>query len=42
MEELVENGVGPADLLPRLKDDGYDTERVGRRRGWVERKTGTS
>jgi hydroxymethylglutaryl-CoA reductase (NADPH) len=42
MEKLAGNGVGPADLLPRLKDDGYDTERVSRRRQWVERKTGTS
>jgi hydroxymethylglutaryl-CoA reductase (NADPH) len=32
--------IGPDDLLPRLKDNGYDTERVARRRGWVERKTG--
>ena len=33
--------IGPADLLPRLKDNGYDVERVGRRRAWVERKTGS-
>ena len=32
--------IGPADLLPRLKDNGYDEERVGRRRAWVEKKTG--
>ena len=32
--------IGPDDLLPRLKDNGYDVERVGRRRAWVERKTG--
>jgi hydroxymethylglutaryl-CoA reductase (NADPH) len=32
--------IGPDDLLPRLKDNGYDAERVGRRRAWVERKTG--
>src|ERR1700749_1744642 len=32
--------IGPEDLLPRLKDNGYDLERLGRRRGWVERKTG--
>ena len=36
--EVVE--IGPDDLLPRLKDNGYDLERVGRRRGWIERKTG--
>jgi hydroxymethylglutaryl-CoA reductase (NADPH) len=34
--------VGPADLLPRLKDQGYDAERVAQRRVWVERRTGTS
>ena len=33
--------IGPTDLLPRLKDNGYDTERVGRRRAWVEKKTGS-
>jgi hydroxymethylglutaryl-CoA reductase (NADPH) len=32
--------IGPSDLLPRLKDNGYDAERVGRRRAWTERKTG--
>ena len=31
--------IGPTDLLPRLKDNGYDLERVGRRRAWVENKT---
>jgi hydroxymethylglutaryl-CoA reductase (NADPH) len=31
--------IGPSDLLPRLKDNGYDTERVGRRRAWTEKKT---
>jgi len=30
---------GPADLLPRLKDQGYDAERVTQRRTWVERRT---
>ena len=34
--------IGPGDLLPRLKDSGYDRERVGRRRAWVEEKTGAS
>ena len=32
--------IGPEDLLPRLKDNGYDVERVARRRAWIERKTG--
>jgi hydroxymethylglutaryl-CoA reductase (NADPH) len=30
----------PADLLPRLKDQGYTSERVSQRRAWVEAKTG--
>ncbi|MEX2261877.1 MAG: hydroxymethylglutaryl-CoA reductase [Bryobacteraceae bacterium] len=34
--------MGPGDLLPRLKDQGYDAERVMRRRAWVERKTGAT
>ncbi len=33
--------IGPEDLLPRLRDNGYDTERVARRRAWIERKTST-
>src|SRR5260370_20414412 len=32
--------VGLTDLLPRLKDQGYDSERVARRRAWIEEKTG--
>ena len=32
--------IGPEDLLPRLRDNGYDTERVSKRRAWIERKTG--
>src|SRR5580704_610504 len=36
--EVIE--IGPDDLLPRLKDNGYDVERVTRRRAWIERKTG--
>lgn len=32
--------MGPSDLLPRLKDQGYEPERVARRRQWVEAKTG--
>jgi len=31
--------IGPEDLVPRLKDNGYDAERVARRRAWVENKT---
>lgn len=34
--------LGHADLLPRLKDQGYDAERVARRRRWVEQKTGAA
>jgi hydroxymethylglutaryl-CoA reductase (NADPH) len=34
--------IGISDLLPRLKDQGYDSERVARRRAWIEEKTGTS
>jgi len=33
---------GTGDLLPRLKNQGYDAERVARRRAWVERRTGAS
>ncbi len=36
--DIVE--LSPGDLLPRLKDQGYDAERVARRREWVQRKTG--
>ena len=32
--------IGVTDLLPRLKDQGYDAERVARRRAWIEEKTG--
>lgn len=45
MEELIPPPlieIGPSDLLPRLKDSGYDTERVTRRRAWVEQKTASS
>ena len=34
--------IGPDDLLPRLRDNGYDAERVARRRAWVTKKTGAS
>src|SRR5260370_345806 len=34
--------IGVSDLLPRLKDQGYDSERVARRRAWIEEKTGVS
>ncbi|MBI3941342.1 MAG: hydroxymethylglutaryl-CoA reductase, partial [Acidobacteria bacterium] len=30
------------DLVPRLKDQGYDAARVSRRRAWVEKRTGAS
>lgn len=40
MDEVIE--IGPEDLLPRLRDNGYDTERVSRRRKWVTEKTGAS
>jgi hydroxymethylglutaryl-CoA reductase (NADPH) len=40
MEELTDRDVSPADLLPRLKEQGYDAERVARRRAWVEERTG--
>jgi hydroxymethylglutaryl-CoA reductase (NADPH) len=31
----------PSDLLPRLKDQGFDRDRVAQRRAWVEAKTGS-
>ena len=34
--------MSPADLLPRLKEQGYAADRVTRRRAWVEQKTGAS
>ena len=40
MVKTGDTEIGPDDLLPRLKDNGYDAERVARRRAWVERKTG--
>lgn len=39
-DEIIE--IGPEDLLPRLKDNGYDPERVAKRRAWVAAKTGAS
>jgi hydroxymethylglutaryl-CoA reductase (NADPH) len=44
-ESHTESGapeLGPSDLLPRLKDQGYAADRVSRRRAWVEEKTGAS
>ena len=41
-EESGPTELGPSDLLPRLKDQGYAAERVARRRAWVEEKTGAS
>ena len=40
MEEVKTAELQPSDLLPRLKDQGYDAERVARRRAWVEKRTG--
>jgi len=42
MQEVKTAELQPSDLLPRLKDQGYDAERVARRRAWVERRTGAS
>ncbi|MFZ0429752.1 MAG: hydroxymethylglutaryl-CoA reductase [Acidobacteriota bacterium] len=36
----VEPGIG--DLVPRMKDQGYDQDRVARRRHWVEERTGAT
>jgi hydroxymethylglutaryl-CoA reductase (NADPH) len=38
MEELTAP-ITLDDLLPRMKDQGYDAERVARRRSWIEQKT---
>src|SRR3954463_7598336 len=40
MEELRPDGIPAFDLLPRLKDQGYDPARVARRRAWVEERCG--
>src|SRR6266404_3582673 len=42
MEELISEVISPTDLLPRLKDQGYDAERVARRRAWVEERSGAT
>src|SRR5215831_15440433 len=42
MPDVKDLELTPGDLLPRLKDQGYDTERVARRRAWIEEKTGAS
>jgi hydroxymethylglutaryl-CoA reductase (NADPH) len=34
----LDAGIG--DLVPRMKDQGYDPERVARRRTWIEERTG--
>ena len=34
--------IGIEDLLPRLKDNGYSLDRVQKRRGWIEQKTGAT
>jgi hydroxymethylglutaryl-CoA reductase (NADPH) len=41
MEELIAE-LNLYDLLPRLKEQGYDVERVTRRRAWVEERCGAS
>jgi hydroxymethylglutaryl-CoA reductase (NADPH) len=40
MEELKTQDISAFDLLPRLKDQGFDPERVARRRAWVEERCG--
>jgi hydroxymethylglutaryl-CoA reductase (NADPH) len=42
MEELISQDISPTDLLPRLKEQGYDAERVARRREWVEERSGAT
>jgi hydroxymethylglutaryl-CoA reductase (NADPH) len=42
MEQLTESQFSAGDLLPRLKDQGYDAERVARRRAWVAQRTGAT
>ena len=41
MEELTLD-ISLLDLLPRLRDQGYDAERVARRRTWLEERTGAA
>ena len=41
VDEEREVEVGPGDLLPRLKDNGYSPDRVAKRRAWIEEKSGT-
>ncbi len=38
---LHETAEGISDLVPRLKDQGYESKRVARRRAWVDQRTGT-
>jgi hydroxymethylglutaryl-CoA reductase (NADPH) len=38
MEQLIAEAILDSDLLPRLKDQGYDPARVARRRAWVEQR----
>ena len=40
MEELSLPEISLHDLLPRLKDQGYDAERVASRRAWIEQRCG--
>ncbi|HWP84295.1 MAG TPA: hypothetical protein VNN17_03850, partial [Terriglobia bacterium] len=40
--DALRSELTPSDLLPRLKDQGYDRERVAQRRAWLEAKTAVS
>lgn len=42
MPQLTSEQLGLDHLLPRLKDGGYDAERVARRREWLEEQTCSS
>lgn len=36
------DAIGPEDLLPRLRDQGYTEDHLKRRRAWLEEKTGAT
>lgn len=42
MDEELESAIGPSDLIPRLRNQGYDLLSVGKRRSWTEKRTGAS
>jgi len=42
MEKLTLGEAELDSLIPRLKEGGYDAERVSRRRQWIEQKTGAA